>query len=270
MLSALLLGHAPPALAGPEQDLQALRDYFARRFPDIDVAAFADGAYALDADARAQWQAVEDFPPYELAVSEGETLFATPFANGRRYADCFANGGIAVRQNHPYFDLEAGRVKTLEMAINACRTSHGEVAYAWSSAELAALSAYMAYTSRGQVFDVQVPDDPRALAAYEDGKRQFYSKRGQLNFSCANCHVQAAGLKLRAETLSPALGQPTHFPVYRTQWGEIGTLHRRYAECYVQVRARPHPLQSEAYANLEYFQTVMSNGLVVNGPGARP
>ena len=47
---------------------------------------------------------MEDFPPYEFAVDEGEALFATPFANGKSYADCFANGGDGIRQNYPYFD----------------------------------------------------------------------------------------------------------------------------------------------------------------------
>jgi sulfur-oxidizing protein SoxA len=35
------------------------------------------------------------------------------------------------------------------------------------------------------------------------------------------------------------------------------------------VGAQPFDEQSEAYRNLEYFLTYMSNGLEVNGPGAR-
>ena len=44
------------------------------------------------------------------------------------------------------------------------------------------VSAYMASTSRGKTINIVIPDDPRALAAYEDGKRHYYAKRGQLNF----------------------------------------------------------------------------------------
>ena len=76
-------------------------------------------------------------------------------------------------------------------------------------------------------------------------------------------------MKVRADLLSPGLGQVTHFPVYRSKWGSMGTLHRRYAGCNGQVRAKPFKAQSEAYANLEYFHTYMSNGLTINGPGAR-
>jgi peroxiredoxin family protein len=66
-----------------------------------------------------------------------------------------------------------------------------------------------------------------------------------------------------------ALGHLTHFPVYRSKWGGLGTTHRRYGGCNKQVRAKPFPAQSEEYRALEYFHTYMSNGLAVNGPGAR-
>lgn len=255
--------------ATPEEDLKAYQAYFAKRFPKVPFEDYANGVYSIDAASREQWESIEEFPPYELDLAEGEALFNTPFANGKTYADCFANGGIGIRQNYPYFDTNAGKVKTLEMEINECRKANGEKPYRWKRGKIAAVSAYMAFTSRGNTFDIKVPDDPRALAAYEDGKRHYYSKRGQLNFSCANCHVQAAGQLVRADMLSPGLGQPTHFPVYRSKWGSLGTLHRRYAGCNEQVRAKAFKAQGPEYANLEYFHTYMSNGLSVNGPGAR-
>ena len=55
------------------------------------------------------------------------------------------------------------------------------------------------------------------------------------------------------------------FPVYRSKWGNLGTLHRRYAGCNKQVRAKPFKAQSTEYANLEYFHTFMSNDLTING-----
>jgi sulfur-oxidizing protein SoxA len=127
----------------------------------------------------------------------------------------------------------------------------------------------MAWTSRGETIDVKVPDDPRALAAYEDGKRFYYSKRGQLNFACSDCHVTSAGSWVRADHLSASLGHPSHFPVYRSKLGEMISLHSRFYGCIRDVRARPLDEQSEEYRNLEYFLTYMSNGLEVNGPGAR-
>jgi len=256
--------------ADPEKDRQSLVKLYQERFPDVEMQEFANGLYAFDEVAREQWLEMEDFPPYEIAIEEGEDFFNTPFANGKGYADCFENGGIGIRQNYPRFDTATGKVVTLELAINLCRATHEEAPLAYLEGELAAISAYMSYTSRGNTIDVRIPStDARALAAYEAGKQYFYSRRGQLNFTCSSCHAQSAGLSLRADRLSTTLGQATHWPVYRFRWGDIGTLHKRFRECNTQVRARPSAAQSEEYRNLEYFLTYISNTLELNGPALR-
>ena len=258
-----------PVQASPEQDLKEFRDYFTKRFPNTPVHDFVNGVYSIDAASREQWEEIEEFPPYELNIEKGETLFNTPFANGKSYADCFDNGGIGIAHRYPFFDQESGQVITLEGSINACRAVNGEQPLGWSKGAIADISAYMHYTSRGQVINVVVPDDPAAMAAYERGKNHFYAKRGQLNMACADCHVYYSGNKIRADLLSPALGQTSGFPVYRSKWGGLGTLHRRYGGCNKQVRAKPHKSQSDEYKALEYFHTYMSNGLEINGPSAR-
>jgi len=253
----------------PREDQKAFQSYFMERFPDTPFNDFINGVYSIDAASREQWEDIEEFAPYELNLSKGEELFNKPFANGKTYASCFENGGIGIRQNYPYFDTKTGQVKTLELEINECRKTNGEKPLKWKRGPIADISAYMAYTSRGNKIDIKIPDDPRAIAAYQKGKEFFYAKRGQLNMSCADCHQHYAGNKVRADLLSPALGQLTHFPVYRSKWGGLGTTHRRYGGCNGQVRAKPFKAQSAEYRALEYFHTYMSNGLVVNGPGAR-
>lgn len=250
-------------------DAAAFQKSVQDKFPEVEFADFANGAYAFDEAAREQWLEMEEFAPYEIALEEGEELFDTPFANGQSYADCFENGGIGVRQNFPYYDTEQQQVVTLELAINQCREKNSEKKLKYKKGDIAKISAYMAYTSRGKTFKQEVPDESGALAAYENGKEFYYSRRGQLNFSCASCHVQSSGNMLRAEMLSSSLGHVTHWPVYRSKWGDIGTLHRRIAGCNEQVRAKPLDAQGESYRNLEYFLTVMSQGLDVNGPGSR-
>jgi sulfur-oxidizing protein SoxA len=266
---AILIAVPFTGSASPDQDLKDFKKYYMDRFPNTPFDDFINGVYSIDAASRAQWEEIEEFPPYELNISKGEALFNKPFANGKTYASCFENGGMGIRQNYPYFDTDRGEVITLELAINECRDANGEKRLKWKKGPIADISAYMAYTSRGEVFDIQIPDDPRALAAYERSKKHFYQKRGQLNMACADCHKFYAGNMVRADLLSPALGHLTHFPVYRSKWGGIGTTHRRYGGCNKQVRAKPYPAQSEEYRALEYFHTYMSNGLAVNGPGAR-
>ena len=119
-VGAALLAGAQLAHATPEQDKAAFQAYFAKRFPSVPFNDYVNGVYSLDKGSREQWEEIEEFPPYELDLSEGETLFNTPFKNGKSYADCFENSSIGIRQNYPYFDTKAGKVKTLEMEINEC------------------------------------------------------------------------------------------------------------------------------------------------------
>ena len=110
---------------------------------------------------------------------------------------------------------------TLPLAINDCRTANDEKPLSYLKGPIADLLAYMAFESRGQITQVEIPnDDPRALEAYEKGKNFYFARRGQLNFSCAHCHLGNSGTTLRTEILSPALGHTTHWPVYRSKWGE--------------------------------------------------
>ena len=269
VLALCVTGLPMIAQATPEEDLKAFRNYFQKRFADVPMDDYINGTYALDAAMREQWESIEEFPPYELNIERGEALFNTPFKNGKTYADCFKNGGKAIKQNYPYFDTATGKVKTLEGEINECRVANGEEPLPYKKGKIADISAYMAYSSRGNKINVVVPDDPKALAAYNRGKHHFYAKRGQLNMSCADCHVYNAGNKIRADLLSPGLGQVSHFPVYRSKWGGLGTIQRRYEGCNKQVRAKPFKVQSAEYNALEYFHTYMSNGLEMNGPGAR-
>ncbi|MGE5158083.1 MAG: sulfur oxidation c-type cytochrome SoxA [Gemmatimonas sp.] len=267
-----MVARAAPATEAvdPAADARAFRDYFVKKFPSVKLEDFVNGPYSMNADMRRQWQEMEEFPPYEFALDAGKEMFAKPFTNGKTYADCFENGGIGIRQNYPYFDAKEGQVVTLELAINRCREANGEAPLSYVKDEMASLTAYMAFTSRGKPMDIKIPDYPRALAAYENGKRYFYTRRGQLNFSCASCHVQSPGQRLRAETLAPALGILNAMPIYRSEWGGMGTISRRFMTCNSQTRAVPLEPQSEEYRDLEYFLSYVSNGLPIAGPGSRP
>jgi len=261
---------SPASATDPEKDLEIYRAFFKKTFPELKLEDFANGVYAIDPVLRENWEAIEEFPPYELFIESGKKLFETPFKNGKHYASCFPNGGIGVAQHYPKWDKQLGEVVTLPQAINHCRKNNGEKPLRYGKGKIAEILTYMTYTSRGKLTNVVIPkDDPRALAAYEAGKRFYFSRRGQLNFSCAGCHIQATGLLLRANRLSPAIGQTTNWPSYRSQWHAMGTLHRRYRGCLQQVRAKPFKYQSKEYRNLEYFHTYISNGIPLNAPGTR-
>lgn len=266
--TALVTGLSAPVIsaATPAEDLEAFRAYFTQKFPGEGLQRFADGVYEINADARFQWENTEEFPPYEDAVLKGEEMWNTAFANGNTYESCFGSAGV--RANYPHFDTDRGELVTLEGSINECRTSNGEKPLKYKKGAIAALTGYMAQESQGNVFDVKIPNED-ALAAYNRGKRHFYQKRGQLNLSCSDCHYTGSGSLARSETLSPALGNLSHFPVHRLKWKEFGTPHRRFGGCNKNIRAKPFKAQSDEYKALEYYLTYMMNGIEANGPSSR-
>lgn len=254
--------------ATPAEDIQSFRDYFKKNITDANLDDFINGVYALDADLRSQWEEIEDFPPYEIELDKGLEIWEKPFRNGKSFASCFGDDLSKTRAKYPYHDEANDTIVTLEGDINKCLTDNGEKPFKWKKGEIAEVSGYIAYQGRGEKINVEVKTD-KAKVWYEKGKNFFYAKRGQLNLSCADCHVYNVNRKVRGDLLSPALGHPSHFPVFRSKWGSLGTLHRRYSGCNSQVRAKPFKPQSDQYKALEYFQAVMSNGLELNGPSAR-
>ena len=274
VVCALLLAAAPTKAADekidPEADRKALQAFTFAKFPKVPKEDFGNGPYAVNEEMRKQWLEIMQFPPYELALDEGHAEWEKPFANGKRYADCFDNKGVGVRQTYPRFISQTGQVETLEGAINRCRVENGEKPLDPMTGMMASLTAVMAESSRGKPFEIVIPDDPRALAAYERGKEFYYSRKGQLGVSCASCHNSPAGERLRGDILASTVGITAGMPIYRSDWGSMGTTIRRISTCSSQTRAAPLEADDEDYRNVEYFISYMSNGIPITGPGTRP
>lgn len=267
-LFTLALTPVVTAQATPAEDRKAFRDYFKKKTPTSEISDYVNGVYTYNKDARSQWEEIEEFPPYEIDIDKGEEIWGKKFKNGKSFANCFSGDVSKIRSKYPYHDEAKDTIVTLEGSINKCLTDNGEKPFKWKKGNIAAVSAYVAFEGRGGKITTE-PKTDKALAWYNKGKNFFFAKRGQLNLACADCHMYSASRQIRGDILGPMLGQSSHFPVFRSKWGNLGTLHRRYGGCNKQVRAKPFKAQSDEYKALEYFQAVMSNGLELNGPGAR-
>ena len=277
MLAGLGIAFGAPmtALATPEDDLKEFQDFFKKRFPTVPLEAYNDGVNSLPqyADRVGNWELIMEFPPYEEDIEVGEELWNTPFKNGKTYASCFKNGGKGLAVAYPYYDKEMKKMRTIETDINQCRVDNGEEPIKnLKHGEMAQLVIAFKRLSQGMPMAVKL-DSPEAVEMYEQGKHFYWARRGQLNMSCATCHVQNAGNKIRGDVLSPALGHGTGFPVYRTKWSlagkPLGTIHRRYGGCNKQVRAKPLKPQSEPYVALELYQAYMNTGVPIKAPSQR-
>lgn len=270
-LLALILGapalQAADAPATAEAQAKEFRDFTYKRFPDIKPADFIYGVYALNEDYRSQFDAMNEFPPYDGAIAQGKELWTKPLANGKSLQDCLGQAK-GLRAMYPFFDTKTNKVRVLEADVIQCAKAYGDDKIKPKSKEIKNISAYLSSESRGMKVDVSVPND-QALAAFEDGKTRWYQKTGQLNLSCADCHQYHAGQRARSETMHPSIGNTAHFPSWRLKADGLVTFHERLAGCVKDTRAKTYPLYGTEFSNLEYFLAYIDNGLVMTGPAVR-
>jgi len=154
----------------------------------------------------------------------------------------------------------------LEARINVCRTTKQQAdALAYESEELLSLTAFIAYQSRG--LPMRVATGGTAGPYLKRGEAFFNRRQGQLNLSCANCHVDHVGKRLRGDIISQGLGNG--YPAYRIEWQSIGSLHRRLRACSFGVRAVRFDYGSQEYLELELYLAARANGVKVETPAIR-
>lgn len=272
--------HLTASAADPASDLKKFRSYYAQRFPNVKFEDYANGLYVLPGmeQYRAQWEEVNNFPPYELGLADGKKMWDAPLKNGKTFAGCFKNGGQNIAQNYPYWDEASQKVRTAEMDLLKCMSDNDpEMADQFKDLDkndkartkLAGLVAAFYSLSKGQKVSIDV-STPGAKAAYEAGRKYWWQKRGQLNFACADCHWESAGKDLGGnQPLSAALGHPVAWPAYRVVWGQLETVHQRYKTCNSQVRAKPAKHGAEIYNNVQFYETYLSSGLPLSAPAMR-
>jgi len=203
-------------------------------------------------------------------VARGEKLWNTPAGkSAKSCAACHGGAGASMKgvaTRYPKIDPGAARLVNLEGRVNLCRTRNQDAEpLRVESEELLALTAYVAYQSRGMPVNVAV--DWQSRKNFERG-REFYSRRlGQMNLSCAHCHDRNWGRKLLAETISQ--GHGNDYPAYRLEWQTMGSLHRRFRSCLYGIRAEMLPAGSPEYLDLELFLAWRAKGLLIETPGVR-
>jgi L-cysteine S-thiosulfotransferase len=204
-----------------------------------------------------------------LWVEEGRRLWQEPAGGAARScASCHGEAtrlhGVATR--YPLLDAVTGSLLNVEGRINVCRVRYQRAAaLAQESQDLLALTALIAYQSRG--LPVSVDIDARTRPHLENGRRMYETRQGQLDLACRHCHEANVGRKLRGDTISSGLG--TGYPAYRLEWQGLGSLHRRLRACQVGVRAVDLAPGTEDHLSLELYLAWRARGLPVEAPAVR-
>lgn len=205
--------------------------------------------------------------PAFLWVETGEALFSAKPEVAPACASCHTDDAlVGVAATYPKIDPRSGDLVNLEGRINLCREQHQNLtSLPYESRDLLALTSYVANQSIGQPINVSVQGD--AQKHLKRGRSYFFTRRGQLNLSCHQCHDQNWGKQLRGDTISQ--GHGTGFPAYRFEWEAVGSLHRRLSDCDLGVRAEPMPLGSRTYIDLELYLAARAQGLDIETPAVR-
>ena len=209
--------------------------------------------------------------PGMLSVLDGEALWRRGEGPaGKSCESCHGDArtsmsGVAAR--YPAFDDRSSRPIDLEQRINLCRSDHQHTTpLAFESRELLALTAFIAFQSRGQPF--AVADNARTRPFIAAGREIFERRLGQLNLSCAQCHDDNWGRLLGGTPIPQA--HPTGYPLYRLEWQSLGSLRRRLRNCMAGVRAEPFPNDAPKIVDLELFLAWRARGLPIEAPAVRP
>lgn len=171
-----------------------------------------------------------------------------------------------VRASYPKWNETAGEVRTLQMQVNDCRTTRmGAEPWKYDSGAAINMEALLASVSRGMPMSVAI--DGPAAETWEQGKEMYYTRYGQLELSCANCHEQNYGNYIRADHLSQ--GQINGFPTYRLKNAKLNGVQSRFKGCIRDTRAETFNPGSPEFVALELYVASRSNGLSVEGPSVR-
>ena len=190
-------------------------------------------------------------------------------SEGKSCASCHTGGPeefAGLRAELPRWDEAQGKVMNMEDYINLSRVEHmGAEPLKWAKPRMDAMVALISLQSRGMPINVAI--DGPAADMWEAGRELYYTRVGQLDMACSNCHEDNYGVMIRADHLSQ--GQINGFPTYRLKNAKLNSTHARFSGCMKNIRAQPFAVGSDEFRALELYVASRGNGLSVEGPSVR-
>lgn len=273
-IAALLLS-APLAMADEEADLiiNGETNIVVRTSAPAHLSDALDTIYSgwlFRADETQALQEDDFDNPGMIFVDQGmDDWNKVEGSAGKSCASCHGDAEESmkgVRTGYPKWNDGKEEVYTLAMQVNDCRENRmGAEKHKYAGAKMARMEALISVQSRGMPVDVAI--DGPGQATWELGKDLYYARTGQLDLSCASCHEENYGNKIRSDHLSQ--GQINGFPVYRLKNAKLTTAHGRFKGCVRDTRAETYKPGSDEFVALEMYVASRGNGLSVEAPSVR-
>ena len=257
-------------------------------FALLALIPFVAGAQDAKKEIEKYQQMLGDGSPAELWELEGEVLWKKPQGpNQVSLEKCdlgLGAGKVAgAYARLPRYFKDTDKVQDLESRLLTCMTSlqgrslKDATARLFGNAdrpsEMEYLVAYVVGQSRGHNMAAPV-SHPKERASYELGRKVFFYRAGNWDFSCASCHGEA-DKRIRMQDL-PVLSEPagaqkayTSWPAYRVSNSQLKTMQWRINDCYRQMRFPEPEFASETTIALTHYLAVTAKGAPYRGPGTK-
>jgi L-cysteine S-thiosulfotransferase len=209
--------------------------------------------------------------PAAERIEVGVALFKQPGPNGKACVSCHATPQVSFKRwavEMPKWDARLKKVLGAEEFIARHAKATTGADWLMQSGQNTDMSIYLHSLANGEAIKVDL-SNPDARAAYERGVKLADLKIGQFDFSCTDCHGQAANKWIRGQWLGEPKGQFDHFPLWRTSRNEIWDIRKRFQWCNVQVRANELPPDAVEYGELELYLRKMNEGQTLTAPNIR-
>jgi L-cysteine S-thiosulfotransferase len=257
-------------------------------FVSLLIISFSAPAQDAKKEIEKYQQMLGEGSPAELWELEGEALWKK--AQGPKNASLekcdlgLGAGKVAgAYARMPRHFKDTDQVQDLESRLLTCMTTlQGRslkdatarlFGNADRPAEMEYLVAFIVGQSRGHKMAAPV-SHAKERASYELGKKIFFYRAGNWDFSCASCHGEQ-DKRIRMQDL-PVLSDPagaqkayTTWPAYRVSNSQLKTMQWRINDCYRQMRFPEPDFASEATIALTHYLAVTAKGAPYNGPGTK-
>ncbi len=234
------------------------------------LSEIISGAEFRTAETREQNSDEFQNPGY-LLVEEGAVLWETADGTeGKACADCHGDASesmAGVGASYPKWDASMGKPRSLQHRVNTCREENmGAEPWKWESGDMLSMISFVKNQSLGMPMKLDFTQGDMETWR-KQGEELYYTRVGQLDLACSNCHEDNYGNFIRADMLSQ--GQINGFPTYRFKWQGVGSLHRRFKGCMENVRAVAYDRGSDEYVALEIYLSWRGEGLPLESPSVR-
>ncbi len=234
---------------------------------------FAENLSMSDADKQL-YSADEN--PGELYVSKGEAIFKKTFGTNDELAKILGvekSKLSAELATYPKYVAKVGKVIAIDQMLQMAMGEKGLKPFKLTSEDMVFMSAYVFSLANEQKMNVDISSE-HAKAAYEYGKKIYYTQRGARGLSCYSCHSQGVlGMRLRMQIL-PNLGAPDFksgatWPAYRMTKSELTTLQKRFQGCMQNSSQAQLPIGSKEMVSLELYVRSLANAQAIAIPGLK-